>query len=240
MAEDVKAENKEEGKDAPKDDAFQKDVAEKLQTYEDELKTLKDSNLQLGQVLNDTNRKVTEGWQPAPKEPTKTFADLLYEDEEKAIQMIEDRTEKRIMKKLGANQNVEAQRTKALGKLYGEYPELGSQDSELSKKALDMYGAMSKEDQQNPMAYNTVVRDAASELSILPKKMRPADQVENFSLGAGHAPDSAERADSLDPLTEQFAELVGKEHVDLSNKDTVERLKGYQRNRKDWGKYKKP
>jgi len=130
MAEEDKAENKEEGKDAPKDDGFQKDVADKLQSYEKELKTLKDSNLQLGQVLQDTNRKVTEGWQPAPKEAPKTFSELLYDDEEKAIQMIEDRTEARIMKKLGANQNLEVQRNKALSKLYGEYPELGSQDSE--------------------------------------------------------------------------------------------------------------
>jgi hypothetical protein len=121
-----------------------------------------------------------------------------------------------------------------IASLQNEYPELGDTSSELAKKAIANFNALSDEDKQSPMAYKLAVREAADEIGLKPKSKRPVVE-ESWESGDGYTRGSRRApANKLDPASKEWAELLGLEVTEDVEKRLIERAK------RDYRKYQPP
>ena len=80
--------------------------------------------------------------------------------------------------------NAQQQVGNVMTQLISDYPELGDQSSDLSKRAVDIYAGLPNSIKNDPMSYKIAVRDAAAELGMLTKTKRKDNNSDNFSLNS--------------------------------------------------------
>lgn len=161
--------------------------------------------------------------------------ELIYKDPKQYAKRITENAKREAMQ---AVQQVNAQQTQAnqvLAQLVNDYPELSDTNSELSKRAVDIYKSMSESDRASSLAYKVAVREAAAELGSLPKSKR--SKSDDFTLGGSKgqqaATSSQPKQKDLDEATLKFAKAMG---LNVDDKKVVERLKA-RAQRKTWDKY---
>lgn len=123
---------------------------------------------------------------------------------------------------------VGAQQTKlqaTLASVVDLYPELQYNDNPLTKKTIEIYNAMDKEDQRSPMAYKLAAKEAADELGVKPRHKRTeGDDFVGPSSG-GSASRRERGKPKLDEATRAFAEIMeASTGIDLTSKEAEERL----------------
>lgn len=192
-------------------------------------------NRKLGNVeakmsqLEQTNAALLQQLQnmvPAKQEPavaSRSINDVWLDNPEAAASMVAEAAEARVMSRLTA----QAQESNTIAQLASEFPELTDNNSALTKRAIEVYGAFSKEDKKSPVAYKAAVREAAMELGIVSKSKREQyeDDVSIKGSGASRARQEQgnKRRDSgVDADTAEFARLVG---VDIDDPKVKERIK---------------
>lgn len=181
----------------------------------DEIKNLKAEMNRKMSNLEATNAQLLEQLKtfakpaaPAPASVAKKVS--VFDDEDQFAESVVSAAEERISKKLAAQQEAQAKHQQVIGGLMNEFPELGNNESELTKKANEIYASMSDEDKSHRLAIDSAVRRAALETGLKPKSKRTSDESESFSLGSGGSGGSSRRnSDAVNPLTEQFAKLMG-------------------------------
>jgi hypothetical protein len=161
---------------------------------------------------------------PVPKvEPTEDLANAWYNDQEKAAEIIVNRATKKAVDTITTKATAAQREQKILNEVYTEYPEVLSDEHDLTKRAKELISGYSEEERMNPLTAKAAVTQAASELGIRPKSRREKLESSNdsFSLGGGNsAPRKAK--DTVSAETMEFARLMG---LDTTNPKVVERLK---------------
>lgn len=167
----------------------------------------------------------------APATTKKSLDEVWFDSPEQAAAEIESR----VMNKIDSV----SKQNNTVAQLVQEFPELADANSDLYKRAVEIFGGYSAEEKTSPVAYKAAVREAAQELEVKPaSKRRNVDSDDDFALsgaGSGRArSESRGKRDVLDPRTEEFARLVGLNPDDAK---TRENLKAHQkRTFKHYGK----
>lgn len=184
----------------------------------DEIKNLKaevnrkldNTNAQLNALLEQMKKSTA----PAPKKPEAPQKKVsVYEDEDAFAENIRKETKKEILEEIGKANQMNARQQSTIASLVKDFPELNDGDSELTKKAVEIFNSMGDDEKSSPVAYRAAVKEAALELDLKPKGKRRASEDsgdDSFTLGNGRSGDR--RSDSpkkLDRRTAIFAEALG-------------------------------
>lgn len=191
----------------------------------------------ISQKLEQIAGMLTQKQQPAAQiESEDDLEALAYKDPKQYARKVKEAAAMEASRVVDYRMQQQNQSNAVLSQLGAEYPELSDANSDLTKKAVEYYKALSKEDQQTPSAYKVAVRDAAADLGLLPKNKRKQSGDDSFSFSGGESGASkgnAKRDADVDVRTLAFAEAIG---MDVRDKKVVERIK-QRAQRKNWGKY---
>lgn len=171
--------------------------------------------------------------------------DLKYTDPDKYIELKMQEVEGRVEKKITQANEVQVKKSQTLTKLASDYPEINDQNSDLYKRAIELAGNYDSKFVDSPEGIQLLVREAATELGILPKGKRAKEEEEGdtdmseFIGGGGSGSGSGgdrkpkTKGDDLDPKTIVAAKLMG---LDTNDPKVIERLKARAK-RTRWTKY---
>lgn len=181
---------------------------------------------------------------PAPTN-TKSWREKFYDDENAALAELEENATRRATEAAQAITRLEQQKNANLSVLVNDYPELTDQNGDLRKKAVEIFNALSPEEQKSPSALKLAVREAAADLALLPMSKRKKVETEveedddSFSLNGGSGRGNTKRKGGKEPelsdATKDFAELLGRP---VDDPKYLERLKKANQ-RTNWSKYRK-
>jgi len=146
--------------------------------------------------------------------------DVWFDKPEEAASRIEER----VLTKISKQQETAAKSNATIGQLVSEFPELSDNNSDLTKKAVEIYSSFSEDEKSSPVAYRAAVREAAMELGVSPKSKRQASSEDDtFSIGGSSSSREDRRAaKQMDQATLEFASIMG---LDVNDKKVVERIK---------------
>lgn len=163
--------------------------------------------------------------------------DVWFDKPNEAASRIKQEAKAEVMQEINAQNSRIAKQNDTLSQLVAEFPELSDGNHDLTKKAVEIYANMSSEDKTSPLAYKAAVREAASDLSIMPKSKRKYEDDDYSISGGGSSSVRSERPRSdrggIDKATEEFARLVG---VDIDDPKVKERIKS-KHNRRTYNKW---
>jgi hypothetical protein len=206
-------------------------------TLSPELEALRKSNdalmSQLNNLKSEMNRKL-DSLKPAPpkkQEEEEDLDTLMISEPAKAAKIIEERAEARIMNKLNQNQKV----TNSVNQIVSDYPELADQNSDLYKKAVEIYSTLDEAERTSPVAYKYAVKEAAEALGVKPKSKRPQvdEDFDPPSYGQGQRR-RRQRDASLSDATVEFAQRMGLN----PKKDEALKKRLEQHSQRNWRKWK--
>jgi hypothetical protein len=171
---------------------------------------------------------------PAPVEAEEDLETQLYSNPKAALARVMEQTKKETLAEVARASAYQQRVGNTIASLQNEYPELADTSSELAKKAIANFNALSDEDKQSPMAYKLAVREAADEIGLKPKSKRPVVE-DSWESGDGYTRSSRRPASNkLDPASKEWAELLGLEVTEDVEKRLIERSK------RDFKKFQPP
>lgn len=164
---------------------------------------------------------------PAATPAGKRASEIIFDDTDKAVEMIAADVDARVSKKFDEQNKAQARFNAAASELMSEYPEAGDTSSELRKLADEVYKGFDESERGSPIAMRAAVAQAASTLGLKPKSKRGASaEQEGFTLGStsgSHKPAPRDKGSELDPNTEALAAFF-PQYIKLDDKATRERL----------------
>ena len=149
----------------------------------------------------------------------------IFDNPSKVLAEMEARTEQRIMDKMQQQQVNQNKHQAVLASLVRDFPELGNDTNELTKRALALHQELGADEKLQPSSYRAAVYQAATELGVVPTKQRKNS--DDFSLGGGSGGDAASKKSSLSENSLAFAELMG---FDTKKDDVRKRLEAHAEN----------
>jgi hypothetical protein len=169
---------------------------------------------------------------PQPVKPSETPEDLdslFYKDPKEYANKVAEMAERRIEEKYTKREQDTQKRQVTVSQLYKEFPELNTEEHELTQLAIKKYSEMAKDYGDTPATYKAAVSEAALELGVKPKSKRPAEE-DSYSIGSGRGRErpASKKSDEIDPRTVEVARLMG---VD------PERVKTRLKNRNKFGNW---
>lgn len=200
---------------------------------------LAQQNEKLSKQLESVLGAITQA--QVPKQPQRVEEDdlevLAYKDPKAYAQKVKEQAARHAEELINSRLNAQQQTNNVLAQLTNDYPELSDSNSELTKKAVEIYNSLSPSEKTSPTAYKVAVRDAAAEVGLLPKSKRKASSDgDDFSFGGssrGNREAGPKRGEQLSNETLAFAEALG---MNIKDKNVVDRLK-QRAQRKNWNKY---
>lgn len=180
---------------------------------QDEFKNYKaESNRKLANI-DAQLQQLLASVKPAPTSstpaPTKKIS--VFEDEDAFAARISDETERRIEARISANSAAQARHQAVVQSIITDYPEAGDNDSDLHKRAQEIYASFSDDDKSSPLSMKTAVVSAAAEIGLKPKSKRSSKTDDSFSLGSStRSSGPSNRSSGLDEATIEFARRLGR------------------------------
>jgi hypothetical protein len=232
MAEDKKAPENQE----PKDDGLgnlKSEMNRKFSNFDERLAQV----AQLNQQILEQLKNPTVPAKPAPR--VEDEADTLIYDNPKAfVTKIKQEAKQEVLAEVQAQQarvsQFQDKQNQVLNQLVQDYPELSNMSHPLTQRTVKIYQSLAEEDKKNPIAYRMAALEAAAEMGLSPKSKRESNDSDDFTLGGSNQPPKRKGKTSKDDEAMlEFASLMG---VDVSKKETVERLQG--RRDRTWNQYK--
>ena len=105
--------------------------------------------------------------------------------------------------------------------------------------AVEIYNALSPEDKTSPTAYRLAVKEAASDLGVLPVRKRKQSDDDSYLASSSSSPEGkpssrrSAKEDEIDTKTIAFAKMVG---LNTDDPKVVENLKQRSK-RQNWSRY---
>lgn len=203
----------------------------KFENQQKELKTLSDTNASLSAQLKQIKPA-------APTEPKKKPLDqIFYEDPEAHARILKDQAKAELKEELRQEQAQATRTSQAMAKMANEYPELTDQNSDLTKKTLEIYNAYSDDEKRDPKALRLAAFEAVQDLGVKPMSKRTDDEIFSLSQGGGNRPPRRGPSDKLDARTEDLAAVMGLDYRDpkvaarLKERAQRKNYKSYQSNK---------
>ena len=165
--------------------------------------------------------------QPAPKKVS------VFDDEDAYADRVATEAEARIERKFEER----ARQQQVSAHLIAEYPELKDKNSDLMKRADEIFKSLSPEERSHSLAMKTAVYDAAAELDVRPMSKRVNQDSDSFSIGSGSGGSAANRKPSKQQgdLTPEQEELASRLGIELSD-EAKARIRN-KHGRKSYGRY---
>lgn len=185
------------------------------------------------QILNAINSR-----QAAPAQPQAKLSDLVYNDPERAAEIIEARAVEKATQIVDSRMKQTQAAQAVITKMASDYPELNDEASELRLQALSIYAKLDQSTKNSPEGYRIAIREAAAELGVLPasKRAKKTSNADDFSMpatGAAGAKNRQARQPELDSNTLALAEAM---NLNIKDPKIVDRLK-QRAQRKNWNRY---
>lgn len=175
------------------------------------------------QLIAELNARLPQKKNQAKEEDT-DLSDLMYDNPKEYARRIREQAKDDMRRELQQSQARQSKEQAVFTQLVSDYPELNNANSDLAKKAIEIYQGFDDEDKSTPVAYRAAVREAAANLGVNPVSQRD-NTGESFALSGGSTgkPSKSKKGgDELDPDVSAFAQLMG---LDTSDPKVVERLK---------------
>lgn len=175
-------------------------------------------------AANDVDAQIEKDWFDNPARAAATLTEKVTKQVTQQVASMNDET---------------TRRSGVIAELVDQFPELKSQDHDLTKRAVEIYNSLSKEEQRSPISYKAAVSQAALEQGVAPKSKRQIqEEAEDFTLngnGSSTVRQDRNRAKGgkLDQATSDFARLMG---VNIDDEKVKERIKN-NHGRKSWSRY---
>lgn len=179
--------NAQQGENTPESQADQSTPA-----AEDPIKNLKaemnrkleNTNAQLQALLAAINTPKVVATPVA--EPAKKVS--VFEDEDAYAARIKAETVAEIRREQAAQQTAQQKQAQTINALISEFPELSNMNDPLTKRAVEIFEALSPDEKASPVAYKAAVKEAALDLDIKPKSKRKAESKadDSFALGGSN------------------------------------------------------
>lgn len=227
------------GKETPADPVknVKAEMDRKLGNIETTVQQLAQTNQALAAQLQKMQEK-----KPESTGTQKPWKDRFYENEDAALNEVEENATRRATEAMRNLQAIEQRKQNAVNQMVNDYPELAI-ESPLKAKSVEIFNALSKEEQADPNAIKLAVREAAADLGMLPKSKRKEEVTDNdddtFSLSGkggseGKKGRRGQKSGDLAQETLDFAELLGRP---VDDEKYIARLKKANE-RSNWSKFK--
>ena len=174
---------------------------------------------------------------PVPEPAVDEFDDLFLDNPKEAARKIKEDAVAEMRAEMQVQQEGQQKQARILTQLTQKFPELNDPNSELTKKAVELYNEMDAADQTDPKSYRIAVGDAALELGIQPLSKRKKvedDDDDGYAVSPSSNPKVGKtKIEKLDPNTIEVARLMG---LDVENEKVLESLKSKAK-RTNWSTY---
>lgn len=229
------------GNEAPEGDSgiknFKAEVNRKLENLNSQItKENQEMRSTIEKLVANIANKQEAGVSTAKDE--QKLGELLYSDADAAASIIEERAtrkaEARVNQQMADNHSKQA----TLASLTREYPELAENESELTKKSIEIFKSLSPTLQNSADGYEVAVRKAAAHVGVLPsdkrsKKSEHSDEYVTPGSTSTGRPSNRGGNKDVDQAIIETAKAFG---LDVTNKKTMEGLKKRSQ-RTNWGKF---
>lgn len=216
---------------------FKSEISRKI---ENQNAILEKQNREINERLAALTASVSRQTPEAPLPPSKKMSDLMYDNPEEYARIIAEnatnaatKVAARMVETSTAQQN---DWNTTVAQLQNEYPEFQKNDSELTKRTLEIYNTLSANEKNTGRGIKSAAREAAAELGIVTASRRTRNNTDDFSVGSSGSSNrqQAKKADAkIDQASIEFARLLGQP---VDDPKYIERLKK-SNNRKNYGKY---
>ncbi len=206
------------------------EFSRKLSNIEAKYASLESTNAQLLATLQSISAP------KAPAAPAAKLEDVWFDKPQQAADQIMAQAEERIMKRIDSRSDQLHRQNQTLSQLVSDFPELSDGNHEFTKKAVEIYSAMSAEDKTSPLAYKAAVKEAALEMGVMPKSKRKDDDYVSSGNGSNSSRNESRSPRSgagIDKATEEFAKLVG---VNIDDPKVRDRIKS-KHNRRSYNNW---
>lgn len=195
---------------------------------------------QMAEIKSATNQLLSfvQKLNKAPAAPAPKLEDVWLDKPDAAAAAVVDMAVHAIDQRLEAREAVTQKRATTIQRLVSEFPELSSNDHELTIKANEIYNSLSDEDKTSPIAYNAAVKEAALDLGYMPKSKRTDEYEEAFALRGGNTTTRNTKRSREPSIAAETLELAAMMGIDTENKEVVDRLK--VRAKRDYKKWQAP
>ena len=202
---------------------------------------LAEENAALNQKLEQLAAMLTKnqaGSAPSGSEDDNNLEELIYKDPKAYAKAVRVQAERAANDAVNSRLQTQNETQTVLSQLAADYPELNDANSDLTKKAVEIYNALPANQRSNPLAYKIAVRDAAADMGVLVKSKRSKNN-DDFVMSSGNSgskPSSSSKdsaAGKLDSTQLAFAELVG---LNIKDEKVVKRLQERSK-RKSWNRW---
>lgn len=224
-----------EGTNTDQLDALKSEFSKQNSGVLNEIQALKQSLLGLNEAIKQKST-------PAPlQNNTQEEPDPII-DPKGYREYIKRELSQEVESKLDQRLTVQNQRQAQLAALVQDYPELQNNNSDLTKKAIELFSSLSDVEKNSPTAYKFAVQSAAAELGVLTmNKRKTTEENDNFTINnsnnsggkGGNSNRNNDKDAKIQEETLQFAQLLG---LDTNNPEYIKRLKAASK-RKNWSKF---
>jgi chromosome segregation ATPase len=208
----------------------------KFSNYDETLQQLQQQNQQILTHLQ-TQKETQKPTQNATQSNTENLGDLIYDDPNRAAQILKEQAKAEIQKELATKEALQQKQTKVLSDIMQEFPEVSNATHPLTKRTVEIYNKMPEEDRQSPMSYKVAVMEAAAELGINPSSQRDGDDLDSFTVSGSSSDVSTNKHSKVDKTADdamlKFASIMG---LNVEDPKVVEQLNN--RKRSSWTRYR--
>ena len=201
---------------------------------------LQNQSAKIDQIMDAlTNMQSQRQQAAAPQDSGPSLEDLKFTDPERYEQLKEQQLEQKLESKVMGKIEQENRKQQTLVDLINKYPDLKSDQSELSIAAKTAHEALPENLRGTAEGYKLAVLEAASQAKKGESKVsdKKSEDVGEFIAGSGSGEgrgESKKKKADLDPKVETIAELMG---LDVSDEKVRARLKD-RAGRSNWSQYK--
>lgn len=218
-------------------DALKSEFSKQNSGVLNEIQALKQSLLGLNEAIKQKST-------PAPSQNNNQDEPDPIIDPKGYREYIKRELSQEVESKLDQRLTIQNQRQAQLAALVQDYPELQNNNSDLTKKAIELFSSLSDVEKNSPTAYKFAVQSAAAELGVLTmSKRKTLEDNDNFTInnsnsssnrsGSGQSNKGVDKDAKIPDETLQFAQLLG---LDTNNPEYIKRLKTAAK-RKNWSKF---
>lgn len=188
----------------------------------DEIKNLKSEMNRKIDNLSKTNEQLlaqlnnmAKSFQPPkkPETPQQNKKASVFEDEDAFANSIKEQAKAELREEINKANQLTSKQQQTIATLVKDFPELNDGDSDLAKRAIEIFNSMPEDERVSPVAYKAAVKEAALDLDIRPKSKRKSSEGESddsFTLGSRSSERPRESGPKkVDRRTALFAEALG-------------------------------
>lgn len=167
--------------------------------------------------------------------------DLLYTNPAEYKRRLEERITSKVTDKVTQMTQTQAAQQQELNntvaQLSSDYPELQNQNSELTKRAVEIASKLDKSVRGTAAGARLAVLEASQQLGLVPVSKRQQVNTDDFNLSAsssGSKPPSSKKSKKVTSEMLAVAEALGRP---VSDPEYAKRLEKHVRENDKWGKY---